>query len=139
MSFFEKMKEGAAKAAEKAKETVEVTRLNAQIGAKKKEIEKLQQNIGELVYQSYLSKDADLESRTVSLCMQIADRYQDIAALELKIKEVKNEKVCVCGAELAADIRFCPSCGHQFEPKPAEPDKTAPVSALGSGKAEDDQ
>lgn len=116
MSFFGKMKEGAAKAAEKAKETVEVTRLNAQISSKRKEIEKLQISIGESVYQAFLASDlSGSEETVVALCAQITERHQEIAVIELKIREIKNEKTCVCGAELAADTKFCPSCGHKFD------------------------
>jgi len=117
MSFFGKMRESAAKAAEKAKETVEITRLSGQISAKKKDVERLQQQIGEAVYQAYMAGDsASSEAGVVSLCEQITEKFQEISAVEHKIKEIKNEKVCVCGAELSADTKFCPSCGHKFEP-----------------------
>lgn len=116
MSFFKKVQEGAAKAAEKAKETVEITRFSAQISSKKKDIEKLKQSIGESVFQSFLVNDfGSAESSVVSICNQIADLYKEIAAIELKIKEVKNEKDCVCGATVSTETSFCPSCGHKFE------------------------
>ncbi|MFC5452066.1 zinc ribbon domain-containing protein [Paenibacillus aestuarii] len=117
MTFFGKMRESAAKAAEKAKETVEITRLSAQISLKKKEIERLQQHIGESVYQAYVAGDfASSEASVVALCEQIGEKLQEISSIEHKVKEIKNEKVCVCGAELSADTKFCPSCGHKFEP-----------------------
>jgi hypothetical protein len=46
MGFFNKLKEGAGKAADLAKQTVEVTRLNTQISSKKREIEKNHSRIG---------------------------------------------------------------------------------------------
>ncbi|WP_442601522.1 zinc ribbon domain-containing protein [Paenibacillus sp. KN14-4R] len=138
MSFFGKVKEGAAKAAEKAKETVELTRLSAQISSKKKEIDKLNQSIGETVFQAYLSEDfLSSEPSVIALCRQITDVNQEITALEQKIKELKNEKDCVCGASLPVDTNFCPTCGYKFAPRVHV--EEAPLERLGSVKDEDQE
>jgi rubrerythrin len=116
MGIFGKIKEGASKAADLAKETVEVTRLNGQISGKKKDIEKNHYRIGELAYHAYL--DADLttaEEDIVLICKEIENSLAEIHQLELKILEAKNEKLCACGKLLAIDIKFCPACGHKFE------------------------
>ncbi|MDF2925782.1 MAG: hypothetical protein K0R57_4696 [Paenibacillaceae bacterium] len=131
MSFFKKVQEGAAKAAEKAKETVEVNRLSAQIHSKKREIDKLHQTIGESIYQSYLANDfANAESAVISMCEQIAELQKEIAAVELKIKEVKNEKDCICGRIVPLETKFCSFCGHKFEAEPKDdPAQTGQESA----------
>jgi chromosome segregation ATPase len=115
MGFFNKIKEGAGKAADLAKETVEVTRLNAQISSKKREIDKNHNRIGELIFGAFQINDlATVEDQVTTICQDIVSLQQDIQSLELKIKEVKNEKNCVCGKTIALQAKFCPSCGHKF-------------------------
>jgi hypothetical protein len=115
MGFFDKIKEGAGKAADLAKETVEVTRLNTQISSKKREIEKNHYRIGELIFNAFQLNDlAAVEDQVTTICQEISALLTDIQQLELKIKEVKNEKNCVCGKTIALNAKFCPSCGHKF-------------------------
>jgi rRNA maturation endonuclease Nob1 len=115
MGFFNKLKEGAGKAADLAKETVEVTRLNTQISAKKREIEKNHNRIGELIFSAFQMNDLTIaEGPVTTVCQEIVTLQHDILLLELKIQEVKNEKSCVCGKTIALNAKFCPSCGHQF-------------------------
>lgn len=128
MSFFKRVQEGAAKAAEKAKETVEVSRLSTQISSKKRDIARIQQNIGEMVYQSYLTEGSESsEASVIPMCDQISVLYREIAGIELKIKEIKNEKDCVCGKVVPLDTRFCSSCGHKFEERHQE-ENEAPLA-----------
>lgn len=116
MSFLDKLKEGASKAADKAKDTVEITKLNTQISSKRKEIEKLYNHIGEIVFQAYTAKDFMAAQPEIEQnCSLVVDLHQEIDGLEQRIKIVKNEKDCVCGHVVALDIRFCPKCGHKFE------------------------
>ncbi|QGQ97854.1 hypothetical protein EHS13_24665 [Paenibacillus psychroresistens] len=115
MGFFNKLKEGAGKAADLAKETVEVTRLNTQISAKKREIEKSHNRIGELIFSAFQQNDLSVaEGQVTTVCQEIVTLQHDILLLELKIKEVRNEKSCVCGKTITFNAKFCPSCGHQF-------------------------
>jgi hypothetical protein len=116
MGIFGKIKEGASKAADLAKETVEVNRLNGQISSKKKEIEKSHSRIGEIVYAAYLASDLTTAEEDIALiCKEIENSLADIRQLEIKILEAKNEKYCTCGKILAIDTKFCPACGHKFE------------------------
>lgn len=124
MGFLDKLKEGASKAADKAKETVEITRLNNQISGKKKDIERGYAKIGETVFQAYVAGDlsvAEPEIQTIS--QDIISMQKDISALELKIKETRNEKDCVCGKVVPLEAKFCQGCGHKFE------DAVQPVEA----------
>jgi chromosome segregation ATPase len=115
MGFFDKIKEGAGKAADLAKETVEITRLNTQISTKKREIDKSHSRIGELISSAFQINDlASVEEQVAILCQDIVSLQQDIQNIESKIKEVKNEKACVCGKTIAFNAKFCPSCGHKF-------------------------
>jgi rRNA maturation endonuclease Nob1 len=115
MGFFDKIKEGAGKAADLAKETVEITRLNTQISSKNRDIEKKHSRIGELIFSAFQINDlATVEDQVTAICQDIATLLNEIQQLELKIKEVKNEKNCICGKTIALNAKFCPSCGHKF-------------------------
>lgn len=124
MSFFKKLTDtvskGVTTATEKAQQTVETTRLNAQISSKRKEIDKLFARIGESVYEAYQEKDLSLaEVKVIPGCEEISAIYAEIASIDDRIKSIRNEKECVCGKRLPSDTRFCPSCGHPFpEPEP---------------------
>ncbi|RKP57204.1 hypothetical protein D7Z26_04265 [Cohnella endophytica] len=119
MSFFKNLKEtvskGVSTATEKAQQTVEVTRLNAQISGKRKEIEKLFAIIGESVYEGYQVQDlSQAEAKVLPRCAEITAIQEEISALNDRIKAIRNEKDCVCGNRVSADTKFCPSCGNRF-------------------------
>ena len=80
MSLFRKITEtvtkGVSTATEKAQQTVEITRVHAQISGKRKEMEKLFAGIGEAVYGGYKAKDIPLaEAKAIPICEEI-DRLQ---------------------------------------------------------------
>ncbi|GGG91107.1 zinc ribbon domain-containing protein [Paenibacillus radicis (ex Gao et al. 2016)] len=143
MGFFDKLKEGASKAADKAKDSVEVVRLNSQISAKRKDIEKHYIQIGEAVFQANLSHDLSAaEPAITTFSEQIVALQQEIDELEEKIMEIKDEKDCVCGKVVPIDTKFCPSCGHKFEEAPAaaaegteEPEAEAVAPASSSSES----
>ncbi|RTE11530.1 hypothetical protein [Paenibacillus whitsoniae] len=115
MSFFDKVKQGASDAAKKAQQTVEITKLKAQISSKEKEIEKIYGLIGESVYTAYVAGDPSRYGEIVESYSQgIAAVKLDIEGLEQKLIEVRGEKECVCGKVVPSETKFCSSCGHQF-------------------------
>lgn len=123
MNFFKKLTEtvskGVSSATEKAQQTVEITRLHAQISGKKREIEKLYQRIGETVYEAHRRNDPAWADQPVrALIGEIDALRREIAALEERIKELRNEKTCACGQVVPYEARFCPACGSRF-PDPA--------------------
>jgi len=125
MSFFKKITDtvskGVSTATEKAQQTVEITKLNSQISGKRKDIDKLFATIGESVYEGFLAQDLSLtQSKVLPLCEQITEIRGEIASLDARIKEIRNEKDCECGNRVPYDTRFCPSCGHPF-PIPEPP------------------
>jgi len=121
MGFFDKLKESASKAADKAKDSVEIVRLNSQISAKRGEIKKLYAQIGRIVFQAHA---ADQLSSTQELIQSASESIivlqQEIEELEHKIKIIKDEKDCVCGQVLSLEAKFCSTCGHKFEDNNAE-------------------
>lgn len=124
MSFLKKLTEtvskGVSTATEKAQQTVEITKLHTQISGKRKEIDKRFAHIGEAVFEAYLKKDLSLaEGMVIPECEAIASIRKEIAGLEDRIRELRNEKDCECGQTVPYDTKFCPSCGNKFpEPVP---------------------
>ncbi|WP_314587594.1 zinc ribbon domain-containing protein [Paenibacillus terrigena] len=116
MSFLDKFKKGVAEAGTLAKVTVEVNRLKLQISNKRKEIQEYYLKIGEAMFQ--IRQEEGSEAKLTSIdewCAQILSIQADMKDLELKIKELSNEKTCSCGKVLPLDAKFCVSCGHKFE------------------------
>lgn len=131
MSFFKKISDtvskGVSTATEKAQQTVEITKLNAQISSKRKDIDKLFAIIGESVYEGYEAQDlSSTEAKVLPKCEEITVIRAEIALLDERIKSIRNEKDCVCGKRVAEDTRFCSSCGHRF-PDPIVPEKPIQV------------
>ncbi len=124
MSFFNKLKEGASKAADKAKDSVEVVRLTSQISAKRKDIEKVYLHIGETVFKAHQSNQSDDRSDLTEYIQNSSNIIlmleAEITELEAKIKAIKDEKDCVCGQVIPLDSKFCPHCGNRFEEAAAE-------------------
>ncbi len=123
MSFFKKLTEtvtkGVSSATEKAQQTVEITRLYAQVNGKRREIEKLYQRIGESIYEAHRRNDpAGADQPVRALIGEIDALRREIASLEERIKELRNEKTCACGQVASYDAKFCPACGSRF-PEPA--------------------
>ena len=112
MSFFDKVKQGASDAAKKAQQTVEITKLKAQISGKEKDIEKLCLQIGEAVYRGHQAGDiSSTEQEVLDCCREADELHGEIKVLEERIKVTRNEKTCTCGKVVALDARFCPDCG----------------------------
>ncbi|WP_274649376.1 zinc ribbon domain-containing protein [Paenibacillus humicola] len=121
MSFFNKVKQGASEAAKKAQQTVEITKLKAQMSGKEKDMDKLYHQIGEAVYRAKLAGSiADSEQEVAACCEQLDYIVADLRMLEERIKNIRYEKSCTCGKVVPLDARFCPDCGAQLaeEPKP---------------------
>ncbi|WP_018757469.1 zinc ribbon domain-containing protein [Paenibacillus terrigena] len=116
MSFLDKFKKGVAEAGTLAKVTVEVNRLKLQISNKRKEIQEYYLKIGEAMFQIRQEEESDAKLTSIDeWCAQILSIQADMKDLELKIKELSNEKTCACGKVLPLDAKFCVSCGHKFE------------------------
>jgi len=113
MDLLKKLKSGASKAADVAQQTVEMTKLAAQITVRKREIEKYMSLIGHEVYEARAAGDPSLaEARVAEWCMAVGDLKQDIATLERQMRYVRNEKTCSCGKAVPGDANYCPSCGR---------------------------
>ena len=118
MAFFEdlgkKTKAFAAVAADKAKDTAELTKINVAIAGEQREIDKTCRAIGEWFVNEYEGEipDAvrDLVEAVVSSKAKIAELEASKPAKAEPAAPVVEEKACpICGAK--ADSKFCPQCG----------------------------
>lgn len=115
MPFFDKLKQGASDTARKAKQTMEISKLNSHISAKKKEIESSYRAIGEAVFEAFTLNDASLAEELIATqSADIMRNQEDIREAESKILEMRDEKLCDCGKTTELETKFCPHCGHQF-------------------------
>lgn len=121
MSLLKKIKESALSAADKAQQTVEITRISSQISSKEKEIANHYQELGKCVFDAYIAGDLPAsEPNIAEYSRKVIEIQKEIAALKQKILEIKNEKQCECGTTVSGDALFCSSCGHKFEETPKE-------------------
>ncbi|SFT03370.1 zinc ribbon domain-containing protein [Paenibacillus sp. BC26] len=119
MSFFDKVKQGASEAAKKAQQTVEITKLKAQISGKEREIDKVYATIGAAVYRAHQAHDlASAEHEVTNCCSQVDELQVEIGQLEERIKMIRFEKTCSCGKVVALDTKFCPDCGSALGDEP---------------------
>lgn len=117
MKFFDKLKQGANGAGGKAKGIIEVNKLKIQVSQKTKEIDETLQNIGKTVFDLYQKKNMDELLNLVEAQLQFCiDKKEEIKSLEIKIKELINEKDCPeCSKVVPLETKFCSSCGYRFE------------------------
>ena len=118
MAFFEdlgkKTKAFAAVAADKAKDTAELTKINVAIAGEQRTIDKTYRAIGEWYVNEY---EGEIPDAVRDLVEAVVAAKAKIAELEAS-KPAKSEapaaaaaaKTCpVCGAQ--AESKFCPQCG----------------------------
>lgn len=119
MGFLDKVKSGLNDAGNKAKILVDVNRLKLQNSSKRKEIEEIQQQIGQLVFEAAVGRRVEVGIH------ELQPKYDRILELELEIQENKaqinalsDEKECVCGKTAPLEAKFCSSCGRTFDATP---------------------
>ncbi len=119
MAFFDdltkKVKDVAAVATDKAKDTAELAKINVAIAGEQRNIDKNYRAIGEWYVNEY---EGEIPDAIRELVEAVAAAKAKIAELETS-KPVKEEapveeaapvKTCpICGA--VADSKFCPQCG----------------------------
>ena len=93
MGWMDKLREGAEKASEIAKETLETTRLHALAVGKKRDIEKLYAKLGRSVFDAYdrdqLPEAADAIQAAAA---EIRREKTELARIEQQIQDVKGGK-----------------------------------------------
>ncbi|MFD3273698.1 zinc ribbon domain-containing protein [Paenibacillus dendritiformis] len=124
----DKMKLGLNQVKDKAQQTVEVTRISAQIAGKKKEKTAQFTLLGELVHDAYVKQELTKQMEHIGSLSQAIQRLEgEIAALEKQLYKAKGEKLCACGAVITQESRFCNHCGQAV---PLEPSEIIPASRV---------
>lgn len=125
MDFLDKMKDGISKGIDtigaKGKELMENTQTQLQISSLRDKREKAVEELGAIAYGLY-QQGALLAEGAKTTCETIAALDKEIAA---KQEELKHDSAagaaagaalakCDCGAESAAGVSFCSSCGRKL-------------------------
>lgn len=116
MDFFNSLKEGFTKTANKAikvsNEVVEITKLNFAISDVNSSIDKKLKEIGDMVYKSY-TKNESISDEISEKCSEIDKAYEELESLKAKIRTLKKIKVCPkCSEDNVEDSNFCKKCGE---------------------------
>ncbi|MEF2967432.1 zinc ribbon domain-containing protein [Paenibacillus sp. M1] len=124
MSFFNKVKSGLNQAKDIAQQTVETTRLSAQISAKRKEKNAKYAELGEVVHLAFRAGElSEKIERIDEFSQAILQVDEEIKQLEQQMQKIKGEKTCACGAVVAFDSKFCNSCGRMLQDSETPQDK----------------
>ncbi|MCZ8521936.1 hypothetical protein [Paenibacillus caseinilyticus] len=109
------MKQSAAEAARLAQQTLEVTKLNAQIASREKEVERKQLLAGQAAVSAYAAGNiAAAQEAVAEQAGAILDLQKEIEGLQAQVLAVKSEKACRCGHHLPRHALFCSKCGYKF-------------------------
>lgn len=114
--FLSKLKKGASRAADKAQQAIEVTKISAQIHSKRKHLDQNLYHIGLEVYEAYKAADLSRAEKPVRMYSKENQTLEmQIRELEEQIRLLKHEKQCACGQSVPEQARFCTNCGTRLE------------------------
>lgn len=130
MDFFDKMKKGLSDAGAKAKDMVDITKLNNHIGQKQREIEHLYNQIGQATFKAVQDNAlSSIEEAAKGFSQEIVKKQEEIAELEREIAEIRKADGNApeakspeakspetgspkTGSDEAPDQKVCPTCGQ---------------------------
>ena len=124
MSFFEgigkKLAQSGQEAAQKAKNTAEVIKLNSMISDEEKRINNFYLQIGKLYYETYGENPEELFAQFIA---DINECKAKIVVHTEQIRVVKGIAECgECGGQVPAGVPFCSSCGAAMKYAAADSD-----------------
>jgi len=134
MSFFEgigkKLAQSGQEAAQKAKNTAEVIKLNSMISDEEKRINHLHVQIGKLYYELYGENPGEEFAQFIT---DINDCKAKIVVHTEQIRVVKGIAECgECGGQVPAGVPFCSSCGAAMKSAEADAVDTNGCSNCGA-------
>ena len=119
-SFFEGLGEALNKTAkvlsDRASSVYESSKIRSRISAEERNIEKMKNDIGTLIYSRYEAGE-QFEGEIGRFCEEIKEHMSKIRVLEQENANVHGRKICpYCHKEVPMDAAFCPSCGKECPP-----------------------
>ncbi len=117
MDFFDKLGDSIVTAgktvSDKAKEVSDTAKLNLDIKNKEIQLKEVYTTLGKAYFEAH--KD-DEENDHIEDIRKIDSYERDIKALRSQVQSIQGKKVCPdCGAEIAAESKFCKNCGAKIE------------------------
>lgn len=86
-------------------------KMRGQILLEKRDIEKIRQEIGDVIYRVYKS-GAPLDEELKALCEEIDLHQERINNMKTDIADNMGQKICPnCASSIDKDVSFCPNCG----------------------------
>ena len=99
-------------AVDKTSVFIERTKITAQISGEQKEIDKLYQVIGEIVYRKVKTGEMNNDIDIAPIIHDIDTHSSQVTTYKRTLADVRNMKICEnCGSVIAMDVAFCPKCG----------------------------
>ena len=99
-------------AVDKTSVFIERTKISAQISGEQKEIDKLYQRIGEIVYRKVKMGEMESNPEFAPIIHDIDAHTNQVTTYKKTLADVRKMKVCEsCGSVIAMDVAFCPKCG----------------------------
>lgn len=123
--FGKKISQASQSTLQKTREMADVAKLNMQITDEEKRINDTYLEIGKKYVELHA---ADSEEAMSGMVQAIADSNKKIQDLKSQIQIIKGVVRCEnCGAEVAKESAFCPSCGNKM-PEIVQPVVEQPVA-----------
>ena len=125
--FMGKVNQAAQSVTNKAKESMEISRLSGDGRSIQAELKDIYSQIG----RSYVDSNGAITDAMRALNARAVELNAQLEELEHQKLRIKNQNVCpACGAVMAKSSRFCSNCGERMvEPPVIEPEPEADESA----------
>jgi len=119
MDFFDKITKkvslGTNVVSKKTDELIAAAELKMTISKMENEIEEAIYQLGENIFNSFISTNAMSTNEVQIRCKEIQRMYQNINRLQKNYNAYKGIVGCrACGSDIEDGSRFCPNCGNKI-------------------------
>ena len=115
-----KFTQTADKVARKTDEIISIQKVKSQINSLEDQIDEDFCAIGEIIYGNHVAGE-EYDADVTDLCLEVTMLRKEIVEMRDKLHELRGTSICAgCGAELAADAKFCSECGEKQPERKAE-------------------